>query len=40
MMPIGTDGYLCVQLSEGKQKTGPFSVYYYNVTDDNAAVSG
>jgi hypothetical protein len=34
------DGYLCVQLSEGKQKTGPFSVYYYNVTDDNASVPG
>ena len=34
------DGFLCVQLSEGKQKTGPFSVYYYNVTDDNASVPG
>jgi len=32
------DRFLCVQLSEGKQKTGPFSVYYYNVTDDNASV--
>ena len=34
------DGYLCVQLSEGKQKYGPYSVYYYNVTDDNASVPG
>jgi hypothetical protein len=32
------DGYLCVQLSEGVQKNGPYSVYYYNVTDDNASV--
>jgi hypothetical protein len=34
------DGYLCVQLSEGFQQNGPFSVYYYNVTDDNASVPG
>ncbi len=34
------DGYLCVQLSEGLQKNGPFSVYYYNVTDDNASKPG
>jgi hypothetical protein len=32
------DGYVCVQLSEGYQKNGPWSVYYYNVTDDNASV--
>jgi hypothetical protein len=32
------DGYLCVQLSEGFQKNGPYSVYYYNVTDDDASV--
>lgn len=32
------DGYECVQLSEGFQKNGPYSVYYYNVTDDNASV--
>jgi hypothetical protein len=32
------DGYLCVQLSEGFQKYGPYSVYYYNVVDDNASV--
>jgi hypothetical protein len=31
------DGYVCVQLSEGYQKNGPWSVYYYNVTDDNAS---
>lgn len=34
------DGYLCVQLSEGFQKYGPFSVYYYNLADDNASVPG
>ena len=34
------DGYLFVQLSEGFQQNGPFSVYYYNVTDDNASVPG
>ncbi len=32
------DGYLCVQLSEGFQRNGPFSVYYYNVAGDNASV--
>ena len=32
------DGYECVQLSEGFQKNGPYSVYFYNVTDDNASV--
>jgi hypothetical protein len=30
-------GYICVQLSEGFQRYGPFTVYYYNLVDDNAA---
>lgn len=32
------DGYVCAQLSTGFQKYGPFSVYSYNASDDNASV--
>ena len=32
------NGLICLQLSEGFQKNGPYSVYYYNVSDDTASV--
>ncbi len=38
LLDANGNGWVCVQLSVGFQQHGPYSVYYYNVTDDHASV--